>query len=200
MSTGLSVQEKTWKIDFKDSGNLGFQIRTILAIFDLHVTPMLPTKFQVNWSFGSGKEAKMIFSRWADKVPRFPIATILAIFDLHFTPMLPTKFQVNWHFSSGCFLLSFKSIDLLFQKKQKLYFQDSWQGAKISDRNHFSFFLIYTSPRCFLPSFKSTSISVQEKKQKIGFQDGCHCRNLGFPIGMILAIFDLQVTMMLPIQ
>ena len=25
----------------------------ILAIFDLHVTPMLPTKFQINWPFGS---------------------------------------------------------------------------------------------------------------------------------------------------
>ena len=30
---------------------------TILASFYLHVTPMLPTEFQVNWSFGSGEEA-----------------------------------------------------------------------------------------------------------------------------------------------
>ena len=37
--------------------------------------------------------------------------------------------------------------------------------------------------------------SVKEKKRKKDFQDGCH---LGFPIGMILAIFDLQVTLMLP--
>ena len=35
-----------------------------LAIFDLQVTPMLPTKFQVNWPFGSGEEAKNRFSRW----------------------------------------------------------------------------------------------------------------------------------------
>ena len=28
------------------------------------VTQMLPTKFQVNWSFGLEKEAKTIFSRW----------------------------------------------------------------------------------------------------------------------------------------
>ena len=41
-------------------------------------------------------------------------------------------------------------------------------------------------------SFKSTDFSVQEKKQKI---DGGH---LGFPIGTILAMFDLQVTLMLP--
>ena len=39
---------------------------------------------------------------------------------------------------------------------------------------------------------------VQEKKRKIDFQDGCHGGHLGFPIGMILANFDLQVTPMLP--
>ena len=36
----------------------------ILATFDLQVTPMLPTKFEVNWLFGSGEEAKNTFSRW----------------------------------------------------------------------------------------------------------------------------------------
>ena len=35
----------------------------ILDIFDLQVTPMLPTKFRVNWPFGSGVEAKNRFSR-----------------------------------------------------------------------------------------------------------------------------------------
>ena len=46
MSVGLSVQEKKLKIDFKDGshgGYLGFLIETILAIFDVQVTPMLPT-------------------------------------------------------------------------------------------------------------------------------------------------------------
>ena len=33
----------------------------VLAIFDLQVTLMLPTKFQDNWPFGSGEEAKMDF-------------------------------------------------------------------------------------------------------------------------------------------
>ena len=42
---------------------------------------------------------------------------------------------------------------------------------------------------------KSIGLSVQEKKRKIDFQDGGH---LGFPIGTILATFDLQVTLMLP--
>ena len=35
-----------------------------LAIFDLQVTPILPSKFGVNWHFGSGEEAKNRFSRW----------------------------------------------------------------------------------------------------------------------------------------
>ena len=62
----LSVQEKKRKIDFQDGGHgghLGFPIGTILAIFDLQVTPMLPSKFGVNWPFGSGEEAKNRFSR-----------------------------------------------------------------------------------------------------------------------------------------
>ena len=42
---------------------LYFSIRKILAIFDLQVTPILPTKFKVNKPFDSG-EAKNRFSRW----------------------------------------------------------------------------------------------------------------------------------------
>ena len=57
-------QEKMPKIYFQDGGHLGFPISTILAIFDLQVTPMLPSKFGVNWPFGSGEEAKNRFSRW----------------------------------------------------------------------------------------------------------------------------------------
>ena len=55
------------KIDFQDGchgGHLGFPIGMILAIFYLQVTPMLPSKFGVNWPFGSGEEAKNRFSRW----------------------------------------------------------------------------------------------------------------------------------------
>ena len=39
-------------------GQLGFRIGMILAIFDLQVIPILPTKFQVSWTFGSGEEKK----------------------------------------------------------------------------------------------------------------------------------------------
>ena len=42
------------KIDFQDchhrhGGHLGFLMGTILAIFDLQFTLMLPTKFRVQW-------------------------------------------------------------------------------------------------------------------------------------------------------
>ena len=45
---------------------------------------------------------------------------------------------------------------------------------------------------------ESIGLSVQEKKQKIDFQDGRHDGHFGFLIGTILATFDLQVTLMLP--
>ena len=34
-------------------------------------------------------------------------------------------------------------------------------------------------------NFESIALSVPEKKFKTDFQDGCHGRNLGFPIGTI---------------
>ena len=66
VSIGFSAQKKR-KIDFQDGdhgGHLGFSTGTILATFDLQVTPMLPTKFRVNWHLGLGEEAKNRFSRW----------------------------------------------------------------------------------------------------------------------------------------
>ena len=136
---GLSVQK--FKIDFQDGDggdHIGFSVRTslVLFFFYLQVTQILPTKFPLNWSFGSG-EAQNRFPRW----------------------------------------------------------RPSW----ISDRNNFNYFFflffIYKSPWCFLPSFQSIGLLVQEKKRKINVQDGGH---YGFPVGTILPMFDLVVTPMLP--
>ena len=41
-------------LDGRHDGHHGFPIGMILAIFDLQVTPMLPTKYQVNWPRGVG--------------------------------------------------------------------------------------------------------------------------------------------------
>ena len=129
-SSGLSVQEEKQKIDFQDGRHLVFRILTILAIFYLQVTPMLPTKFE---SIGLSVQEKKRQIDFQDGGHfGFPIRTILAI-------------------------------------------------------------LIYKSSQCSLPSFESTDLSVQEKP-KIDFQDGSHGSHLGYLIGTIIAIFDLQVT------
>ena len=74
----------------------------ILAIFDLQVTLMLPTKFGVNWPFGSGEEEKIDFQDGSHGGHLgVLIGTILATFDLRVTLMLPTKFRVNWHLGLG---------------------------------------------------------------------------------------------------
>ena len=68
------------KIDFQDGRQgspLGFPIWTILAIFDLQIITILPTKFRVNWPFRRSNLG-------------FPIGMILAIFYLQVTSMLPT--------------------------------------------------------------------------------------------------------------
>ena len=108
---------------------LGFTIGMILAIFDLQVTQMLPTKFGVNWLFGSGEEAKNRFSRWLHGAhPGFTIGMILAIFDLQVTPMLPTKFGVNWPFGSG------------EEVKNRFSRWLPWRPSWVSDRHNFSYF------------------------------------------------------------
>ena len=97
----------------------------ILAIFDLQVTQMLPTKCRVKWSFGSGEEAKNRFSRWLPWRPS--LGKILAIFDLQVTLMLPSKFGINLPFGSG-------------EAKNRFSRWLPWRPSWISDRHNFSFF------------------------------------------------------------
>ena len=103
MSIGLSVQENKRKTDFQDGchgGHLGFSIGTLLAIFDLQVTPMLPLE-SIGFSV-QNKKRKIDFQDGCHGGHLgFPIGTILAIFDLQVTRMLPSKFGVNWPFGSG---------------------------------------------------------------------------------------------------
>ena len=90
---------------------------------------MLPTKFQVNWPFGSGKEAKNRFQDGHhDGHPGFWAGKILAIFDLQVITMLPTKFQGNWAFGSG------EEAKNIFSRWPSCW--TSW----ISNRKDFSYF------------------------------------------------------------
>ena len=89
---GLLVQENKFKIDLQDSSHLRVLIETILAFFfNLQVTPILPTKFRVRWTFRPGEVVQNTFLKW----PPWPASWIsdqkdLAIFDLQVTAILPT--------------------------------------------------------------------------------------------------------------
>ena len=130
---GLSVQEK-FNIDFEDSGygvNLGFPIRTSLAIFYLQVTPILSTRSYFSLPFGSAEEAQIDFSSWPSWWPYW-------IFDRNdFTHFLILKSP--WYF---------ESVGILVQvTKGKTDFQDGRLGAILeSDQNDFSFYDIQVVP------------------------------------------------------
>ena len=95
---------------------------------------------------------------------RFPIRMILATVDL----------TSHLHISN-----ELESIVLSVQEK-KTFKMDAMAAIWDFLSQQFELFFIYKSPRCFLPSFESNGISVQEKKWKTDFQDGCHGGHLGF--------------------
>ena len=89
---------------------------------------MLPTKFCVNWPFGS-EEQKIDFQDGHHGGHLgFPIGMILALFDLQVIQMLPTKFQVNWPFGSRE-----EAIDRFSR-------WSPWWPSWISNRDNFSYF------------------------------------------------------------
>ena len=160
MSVGLSFQEKKWEIDFQVRGHstqLGLRTGTILAILALTDTPMFPTKIQVNClSVQKNKRKINIQDNSHGGHLGFPIGTILAIFYLQFTLMLPTKIQVNCPFAT--------------EEEAKNTFS-RWRSRRPSGT--ILAILIYKSPQCFLPCFKSIGLSVQDKKLKIYYK-GSH--------------------------
>ena len=127
--------------------DLGFEIRTILVIFELQVTQMLPTKFQVNLPFGSGEEAKNRFSRlpwWISN--RNDFSYILStshtedasyqvssqLRSHHPHPHPDVSYQVS---SQLVFWLSRRS-----KQKKRFSRWQPWWPSWISDRNNFSYF------------------------------------------------------------
>ena len=121
------------KIEFQDGSHLGFLIGTVLALFDLQVTPMFQTKFQVNQPFSSGEEAKYRFSRWRPSWISDQ-NDFSYFFYLQVTLMLPTKFQVIWTFGSG------------EEVKNKFSRWPPWWPFWNSDRNVFSYFWSTSHP------------------------------------------------------
>ena len=130
-STGLSVQENKWKIDFQDGchgAHPGFTISTILAIFDLQVTLTLPSKFGINWPFGSGEEAKNRFSRWLPWRPSW-------ISDRHYFSYFSSISHHNASYQVWCQL----ALGLGVEAKNRFSLWPPWQPSWISDRHDFSY-------------------------------------------------------------
>ena len=80
---------------------------------------MLPTKFQVNWPFGSGEEANNRFSRWRPWRPSW-------ISDRN-------DFSFFFFYKSlSCFQPSYKSICLMrYDKLRKIDFEDGSYGGNL---------------------------------------------------------------------
>ena len=133
------------------------------------------------------EKQKNRFSRWLPWRPSW-------FYDLHdFSYFWSTSHPNASHQVWSQLAFGFRS------KSEKQIFKMAAMAAILDFRStRFQLFLIYKSSWCFLACLESIGLSVQEEKQKIDFQDGCHGGHLGFPIGTILATFDLQVTLMLP--
>ena len=108
-TSGLgALEEITWQTDERmqsHGGYLAFPNETILAIFDLQVTLMTPTKFQVNWLLGQAKKQKFIFK----------MATMAAV-------LISNRISFSYFFiyeSPLCFPPNFEKIGLSVQEKQK---------------------------------------------------------------------------------
>ena len=112
------IQDRKFKMDFQYGCfgyHPGFPIGTILVLFYLQVTPILPIKFWVSWHYHSGEvqnRSQVQVGHYGGQ-PRFPIGTILLFF--LFTCHCDTSYQV----STGSWVQ---------EKKRKIVFQDGSPG------------------------------------------------------------------------
>ena len=103
-----------------------------------------------------------------------------SLFYQQVTPMLPTKFGVSWPFYSG------EEVKNRFLR---------WQPSWISHRNNFSYVLSTSHPEASYQVSSQLAFQFRRRSETTDFKHGGH---LGLLIGTILAIFDVQVTPMLP--
>ena len=74
-------------------------IGTILAILNLHVAPLSPTKFGLNQTICSG--ADMVEDFQDGRAAILDIGTILTILNLYVLTMPPIKLKLNQTWGSG---------------------------------------------------------------------------------------------------
>ena len=150
-SADLSVQKKLRKIYFQDgliAAMLEFWSEGVLVIFDLKSPRCFLPIFESVGLPVQEKKRNIYFQDGRNGGHlEFPIGTRLASYILQVTAMLSTKFWVNW--PSG------------LAEEAKNRFSRWWPlPSWISNRNDFSFLLIYKSPRCFLLSVESVGPGV----------------------------------------
>ena len=188
MSNGFSVQEKKLKIDFKDGGhgeNLGFLIGTILATFDVQVTPCFLASFNSIDLLIHTKKRKIDFQEPPWRPSWVSDRNELSYFYIQSTPMLPIKFQVSWPFESE------EDTKNMFSRWPPQ--QTSW----ISDRKDFSYILFTNHLDASYKVSSQLDLRFRRRSEK-NFRNRHYDGYIVFPIGTILAIFDLQITPMLP--
>ena len=137
---------------------------------------MLPTKYRVSWSFGSGKEAKNRFLRWQPWWPSWiSDQNDLSYFYLLVTPMLPIKFQDNWSFVS--------------EEEEARHSFSRWPPSWIFHRNNYSYFYLQVDamlPTKFHVNWPFGSVEEAESR----FSRWSPCRHGGYLIVTILAILS----------
>ena len=79
---------------------LVFRSEPSLAIFDLQVTPVRPTKFESTGLSVQEKKRKIDFQYGGHGGHRISDRNDFSYFGLQVTPMLPTKCRVYWPFDS----------------------------------------------------------------------------------------------------
>ena len=183
-SIGITVWEDLSFEEFQDGhrgGHLGCRNGTNLTVLNLHVSLMLPTKFQLDLTYCSGADVVSRFSRW-------PQSWILerkdfAILNLHVTPIPP----------------SLASIRLIIQEQTWFEdFQDGHSGHLGYWNTGFLQFWICMLLRCLPSSFSSIRLTVWEEMSFEDFQDGWYDSHLGYRNRVILGILNLHVTRMPP--
>ena len=103
-SIWLTVREQITTEDFQDDhrgSHLGHCNKMILAILNLHVTQMPPTKFWLNLTYHLGADVVWRFPRW---LPEYRNRMILAILNLYVALIPPIKFQLNPTYGLGDFV------------------------------------------------------------------------------------------------
>ena len=191
-STGFSVQEKI-KIDFLDGdcdGHIGFPIRIILAIVDLQVIHILPTKFQFDWHFFVQEKFKIAFSRRPWQASLISNRNYFSYF------RSASHLDTSYQFSS-------QSASRFLRRRLIYFFQTGGCGGHLGFpiETILALAIFYLQIARILPTKLSANLPFGSGEEALKrYSSGGHGGRLGFSIGTIWAIFNLQVIPILPIK